>query len=55
MQETAFADIDYTDFSSIAFKVNHIFMKEEDNPSEKVVIDEEELNGIETWYMTFEI
>ena len=30
-------------------------MKEEDNPSEKVAIDEEELNGIETWYMKFKI
>ena len=30
-------------------------MKEEDNPSEKVAIDEEELNGIETLYMTFKI
>ena len=43
MQETAFPDID---FSSFIFKVNHAFIEEEDNPSEKVAVYEEELDGI---------
>ena len=46
MQDSTFAD--FSNFSSFIFKVNHIFMKEKDNPVEKVVIDEEELDGIET-------
>ena len=29
------------------FKVSHVFMEQRDNPVEKVVIDEEELDGIE--------
>ena len=44
MEDSTFADID---FSSFIFKVNHVFMEETDNPVEKVVIDEEDLDGIE--------
>ena len=47
MQETTFANIDFSVFSSFIFKVNHVFMEEKDNPSEKVVMHEEEHNGIE--------
>ena len=52
MQEIPFASIDFSDFSSFIFKVNHVFLEEKDNPPEKVVIDEEELDGLEkhcTW------
>ena len=48
MQKHKFPDID---FSSFIFKVNHAFI-EEDSPSEKVVVYEEELDGIDiddTW------
>ena len=41
------ADIDFSDFSVFIFKVNHVFIEDKDNPVEKVVIDEEELGGIE--------
>ena len=44
MEETAFADNDYVLF--IFSKKNHVFIEEEDNPSEKVVIVEEEMTGI---------
>ena len=27
-------------------KINHVFIEEEDNPSNKVAIDEEEIDGI---------
>ena len=37
MQDPTFANIDFSDFSSLIFKI----------PVEKVVIDEEELHGIE--------
>ena len=43
MQKHKFPDID---FSSFIFKVNHAFI-EEDSPSEKVVVHEEELDGID--------
>ena len=33
--------------SSFIFKENHVFLEEKDNPSEKVVIVEEELDGID--------
>ena len=33
--------------SCFIFKVNYVFIEEKDNPVEKVVIDEEELDGIE--------
>ena len=38
IQHSTFADINFSDFPSFIFKV----------PLEKVVIDEEELHGIET-------
>ena len=47
MQDSKFADIDFSDFSSFIFKVNHVFMEEKDNPAEKVAIDEEDLDNIE--------
>ena len=46
-QETMFADIDFSNFSSFIFKVNDTFIEKEDNPSEKVVRDEEELDSID--------
>ena len=46
IQETTFADIDRSAFSSFIFKVNHVFMEKKENSSE-VVIDEEELDGFE--------
>ena len=33
--------------SSSIFKENHVFIEEEDNPSDKVVMIEEELDGID--------
>ena len=33
--------------SSSIFKENHVFIEEEDRPSDKVVIVEKELNGID--------
>ena len=45
MQDSTFADIDLSDFSSFIFKATHVFMKEKDNPAEKVL--EEDLDGIE--------
>ena len=33
--------------SSFSFKENHVFIEEEDNPSDKTVIAEEELDGID--------
>ena len=47
MQEAMFPDIDFSNFSSFIFKVHRIFIEKEDYPSEKVVIDEEELDGID--------
>ena len=47
MQDSKFADIDFSNFSSFIFKVNHVFMEEKDNPSEKVAIDKEDLDNIE--------
>ena len=41
------ADIDFSDFPIFIFKVNHVFVEEKDNPVEKVVIDEGELDIIE--------
>ena len=43
MQKHKFPDID---FSSFIFKVNHAFI-EEDSPSEKVAVYEEELDSID--------
>ena len=39
--------IDLSDFSIFIFKANHVFKEEKNNPVKKVVIDEEELDGIE--------
>ena len=47
MEDSTFADIDLSDFSSFIFKANHVFMKEKDNLAEKVVINEEDLDGVE--------
>ena len=44
MHDFTFADVD---FSSFIFKVNHVFIWEKENPSEKIVINEEDLDGIE--------
>ena len=41
-----FADIDFSDVSSFIFNENHVLI-DEDNPSEKTVIVEEELDGID--------
>ena len=43
MQETAFADIDFSHFFFF-FKVNHVCI-EEDNPLKEVVIYEEKLDN----------
>ena len=48
MQDSTFADIDFSPFSSFTFKVYHIFMGEREKLVEKIVINEEELDGIET-------
>ena len=47
MRKTTFTDIDFSDFSSFIFKVNNVFREEKYHPLEKVVIDKQELNGIE--------
>ena len=47
MQNSMLADIDFSDFPIFIFKVNHVFVEEKDNPEEKVVIDEGELDSIE--------
>ena len=47
MHKTMFANIYFSNFSSFIFKSNHAFIVKEDNPSEKVVIDKEELYGID--------
>ena len=39
MQGYTYVDINFYDFSIFIFKVNHVFMKENDKPVEKVVID----------------
>ena len=54
MQDSTFADINFSDFSIFIFKVNCVFMEETDNPVEKVVIDDEELDGIEIDGINFE-
>ena len=46
MQDSTFAEIDFSDYSILILKVNHIFLEEKDNPAEKVVIDEEELDAL---------
>ena len=44
MQETMFADIGFSNFSSFIFLV---FIENKDNLSEKVVINEDRLDGID--------
>ena len=44
MQDVTFADVD---FSVFIFKLNQVFKEGKDNPVERVVIDEEEPDGIE--------
>ena len=46
IEETRFEDIGLFYFSSFIFKKNHGFI-EEDNPSEKIVLVEEELNRVD--------
>ena len=48
MKDTIFAYIGFSNFSSFIFKVNHVFI-EKDNPRENVVIDEEELDGVDIY------
>ena len=49
MQDSKFADIGFSDFPIFIFKVNQVFMFswKKKTTLEKVVIDEEELDGIE--------
>ena len=47
MQDSTFADTDFFYFSSFIFQENHVFMKDRNNPSERVVMDETGLDGIE--------
>ena len=52
MQETTLANIDFflllLLFFQFYFQINHFFIEEEDKPSEeKVVLDQEELDGID--------
>ena len=41
VQHYLLADIDFSNFPSFIFKVNHVFMEEKDNPVGKVVINGE--------------
>ena len=49
MQGSTPADIDYPTFSFFIFKVHCTFMEEKDNPVQKVVIDEGELDDIKIY------
>ena len=55
MQDSTFADIDYPDFSIFISKVHCAFMAEKENPVEKFVIDEEELDGIDIYIYIYGI
>ena len=46
MQGSTLTDIGSSDFSILIFKLNYVFMEEKDNPAQKVVIDEKEIDGI---------
>ena len=46
MEETTIEGVNFSDFSSFIFSVIHIFTGKEDNSSDKIVIVEEELQGI---------
>ena len=47
MQDSTFAVLNFSDFPIFIFKVNQVFMQEKENSVEKVVLYEEELDGIE--------
>ena len=47
MQDSTFEEINFSNFSSFIFKVNHVFMEEKHNPLEKVVIVEKKIDYIE--------
>ena len=47
MEETTFTVIDLLHCFNFAFKVKHVFIEEEDNPSEKVAIVKKKLDGID--------
>ena len=42
-----FAGIDFSNFPAFIFKANHVFIENKDSISEKNVIDDEELDGID--------
>ena len=47
MQDSTFAVLSFSDFPIFIFKLNHVFMEEKENPVERVVVCEVELDGIE--------
>ena len=47
MQDSTFAVLSFSDFPIFIFKVNQVFMQEKENSVGKVVLYEEELDGIE--------
>ena len=47
MQDSTFAVLNFSDFPIFIFKVNQVFMQEKENSVGKVVLYEEELDGIE--------
>ena len=47
MQDSTFAVLSFSDFPIFIFKVNQVFMQEKESSVEKVVLYEEELDGIE--------
>ena len=47
MQDSTFAVLSFSDFPIFIFKVNQVFIQEKKNSVGKVVLYEEELDGIE--------
>ena len=47
MQENMFADIDFSNFSGFIFRESPVFIEREDDPSEKIVVEKIELDGID--------
>ena len=47
MQDSTFAVLSFSDFPIFIFKVNQVFIQEKENSVGKVVLYEEELDGIE--------
>ena len=47
MQENMFADIDFSNFCDFIFKESPVFIEREDDPSEKIVVEKIELDGID--------